>query len=338
MIIILKDAGADKAKVIEVYHEITGESLEASKEAIDNLPVSLETMDEVGVIEAFLEAGAVIESAGKVFGDDGERVQKGIANAEIDYKDIEPDSVAKMERNELLLVLNEIRRHVITMDEYFNEIVAINSKIQAVQKQAEVLRNAVSGWVYGVLAAIVIIPTILTWSEFKWGGIVLAFIFALVIKRRLKELDASMNAKKREEEANDYLGRMLPPLKNQMVETQQSLIIIQKSEESSWAKDIIGEELFNLESIEQLINIVKSRRADSLKEALNKYDSTEHINKMEEMQRAIQNASEVAAVESAKQTAYAKETAKNTHQAATAAKATAYHTRQVSKTVKKSLK
>ena len=44
---------------------------------------------------------------------------------------------------------------------------------------------------------------------------------------------------------------------------------------------------------------------------------------MEEMQSAIQNASEVSAIESSKQTAYMKEIEKNTHQTARAAKISA---------------
>ena len=56
---------------------------------------------------------------------------------------------------------------------------------------------------------------------------------------------------------------------------------------------------------------------------------------MEEMQQAIQNASEVAAAESVKQTAYSKDIAKSSHQAATAAKATAFHTHQAARNTKK---
>ena len=53
------------------------------------------------------------------------------------------------------------------------------------------------------------------------------------------------------------------------------------------------------------------------------------------MQAAIQNAAEIQAVEIAKQTAYSKEIAKNTHKTATAAQASAYHTRQIDKNANK---
>lgn len=79
----------------------------------------------------------------------------------------------------------------------------------------------------------------------------------------------------------------------------------------------------------------KSRRADSLKEALNKYDDQQHKAHMEEMQRAIQNASEVTAAESVKQTAYSADMAKSAHQTAVASKATAFHTRQTARNTRR---
>jgi len=75
---------------------------------------------------------------------------------------------------------------------------------------------------------------------------------------------------------------------------------------------------------------------------LNLYDDVQHKARMEEMQAAIQNASEVSAAEAVKQTAYSKEIAKSSHEAATAAKVNAYHigkiarnTRQIAKNTRK---
>jgi hypothetical protein len=72
-----------------------------------------------------------------------------------------------------------------------------------------------------------------------------------------------------------------------------------------------------------------------LKEALNKYDDTQYKARMEEMQASIKNASEVTAKEAVKQTEYSRDIAKSTHQTATAAKATAYHTRKIDKNTRK---
>ena len=70
-------------------------------------------------------------------------------------------------------------------------------------------------------------------------------------------------------------------------------------------------------------------------QALNKYDDSEYKARMEEMQASIQNASEITAREAVKQTEYSKEVAKNTHQAATAAKQSAYNTRQIDKNTRR---
>ena len=68
---------------------------------------------------------------------------------------------------------------------------------------------------------------------------------------------------------------------------------------------------------------------------MNKYDDQQHKVHMEEMQRAIQNASEVAAAESVKQTAYSADIAKSAHQTAVASKATAFHTRQTARNTRR---
>lgn len=259
----------------------------------------------------------------------------------IDFRKISPDDVGKMERNELLTILQEIRRLTGTLDEYVNQVIRANAEIEAAKKHAEELRTAVSGWVNGITFIIVFVLSIFLFFEgLSWFGPILSIAVGLIAIKPgfLLPIDQAKNRKKREAEANDYLEVTLPPLQGQIIAAQQSLVDIQKSEETAWAMDVIGKELFNSACVETLMDIVKSRRADNLKEALNKYDSSAHTNKMEEMQRAIQNASEIAAEESAKQTIYAEETAKNTHQAATAAKATAHHTRQVSKAIRNALK
>ena len=105
--------------------------------------------------------------------------------------------------------------------------------------------------------------------------------------------------------------------------------------QKSWAINVVGKDMYYSACIKDLYELVKSRRADNLKEALNKYDDSMHKSRMEEMQAAIQNASEISARESVKQTAIAKQVEKNTHQAATASKATAYHTRQIDKNTRR---
>jgi len=61
--------------------------------------------------------------------------------------------------------------------------------------------------------------------------------------------------------------------------------------------DVIGEELFYSFCIADLYDLVKARRADNLKEALNKYDDEKYKARMQEMQQATQHAAEISAQE-----------------------------------------
>lgn len=63
--VILKEAGADKIKVIKVVREITGLGLKEAKDVVDGAPKTVKenvSKDEAAAIEAkFKEVGATIE-------------------------------------------------------------------------------------------------------------------------------------------------------------------------------------------------------------------------------------------------------------------------------------
>lgn len=63
--VILKEAGADKIKVIKVVREVTGLGLKEAKDLVDGAPKTVKenvSKDEAGQIEAkFKEVGATIE-------------------------------------------------------------------------------------------------------------------------------------------------------------------------------------------------------------------------------------------------------------------------------------
>ncbi|MGN0389813.1 MAG: hypothetical protein ACI4L2_03285 [Wujia sp.] len=99
----------------------------------------------------------------------------------------------------------------------------------------------------------------------------------------------------------------------------------------AWCIDCIGEEFYSISAIDDIYGMIKSRRADSIKEAINQIDATKYRERMESAQQAILNATEMAAEEAVKQTAYSKETAKSAHESATYAKATAYNTRKAAR-------
>jgi hypothetical protein len=97
----------------------------------------------------------------------------------------------------------------------------------------------------------------------------------------------------------------------------------------AWGIDCVGEEFYNAAAIEEIYAIIKSRRADNFKEAINLLDETKYRARMESAQQAILNASEIAAEEEVKQTQYMKNIEKNTHQSATYSKILSGNSRKI---------
>lgn len=314
--------------VLKVYREYTGLGLKEAKDALQFLPVTIYTLDEEKAIQNLVSAGAKVCS---------DKDDLNTAESESNQLDnnaslISPDFVGSLGRNELLAVLEDIKKLTKRIDKCYSTIISSNNDIERVKKKADEIRNEVSTWVYTSSFILTIGLSIFLLIYLSWFGILFGIISGVMIcKKLLKPMDKLKNQSKRDQAANAYLMENTAPLREKIEIAQNEITKIRCSNEGVWAIEIIGEDLFSLESVNQLIEIVKSRRADTLKEALNKYDNTVHTNRMEEMQAAIQNASELAAVESVKQTELAAQTARSAHQAATAAKITAYNTRQIDK-------
>ena len=312
-------------KYIGDYEESTAQNEasegESTKEVYRTVPeVAKETFNET---EQTVEDGRKEENRGET---------ELSLNQDSEFCMVDPDSVSSLDRRSLLTVLDNIKEITLKIDNYYDQIVECSNDIDKAKKHAESIRNEVSRWVY-ITSIIITIALCIIFSCFMayLGPIVGIPCGILIHKNLIKSIDKMKNQKNRDARADKYLSDNLPQLQAKIAEANEGIAAVDASPEGNWAVDIVGSDLFNSESISELIEIVRSRRADTLKEALNKYDSEKHTNRMEEIQRAIQNASELAAIESVKQTAYAKETAESTHQAATAAKATAYHTRRMSR-------
>ena len=237
-------------------------------------------------------------------------------------------------REETLNMLYEVGRIAEKSESLEEEIGSIAATIDSEKCKAEELRHIVSSKAK-TIKWITILCSLITWPFLTVFGVIITIIIWVVmnktvIKKDLQEHEAENNAN-----AERYISEHVEPLKNHLREVRIELEKLNASGQIEWAKDIVGENLFYSVCIGDLYDLVKNRRADSLKEALNLYDDAQYKARMEERQAAIQNASEATAAEAAKQTAYAKEVAKNTHQTATAAKATAYHTRQISKNTRR---
>lgn len=95
--------------------------------------------------------------------------------------------------------------------------------------------------------------------------------------------------------AYKYSINNIRPLEKQLTSVNTSLNRLAEKGQVAWAIDIVGEDMFDAESVNILYQIIDSRRANTLKEALNKYDEEMYRRNMQAMQLAAQQAAEEAA-------------------------------------------
>lgn len=347
--IVLNSCGSEKVKVIKIVREVTGLGLKEAKDAVDGVemgtPFSISVSDgmENDAISQFAYVGANAtmgrnrfadrESSGSKFGgtDSGNKFSPEGSSQTNENQEkvvhVNTNVTNSQDRDGTLNLLYEVGKVAENMECLEADASSIRQNIGAENRKADELRKVVSSKAK-TIKWIVILCSLVTWPFLAViGGIVVTIVLWVimnktVIAKDLKEHEAENNAN-----AERYIAEHVVPLQNQLQSVEGEINELETSGKIAWARDIVGDNFFYSAIIGDLYDLVKGRRADSLKEALNLYDDVQYKARMEERQAAIQNASEVAATEAVKQTAYSKEIAKSSHQAATAAKATAYHTR-----------
>lgn len=366
MNIVLKNVGVEKVEVMDIVRGLTGVGWKEAKDIVDSVEMGNEYTitnltdysreDIKQFIGYFTDAGALAveveedtgmndfdaainapasEERGKGFEKDTTESVSN-ANKKATYQSmVSANDVGNLDRQGTMDLLIEVERIAKEEEGYNEEIAHLVKEIDDQQKEANLIREGLSAKAGGIImgvtivAAIIgttIVPILLT---IIFGAIAYFIACAIIAPRDLKKHEAENN-----EKADAYIREKIEPLQVQLNELYSLKADLNDSGKIAWAIDVVGKDLFYSVCISDLYNLIKSRRADSLKEALNKYDDEQYKTHMEEMQKAIQNASEVSAAEAVKQTAYSKDAAKSAHQAATAAKATAYHTRQMARNTK----
>ena len=264
--------------------------------------------------------------------------QENIATATVIKSDVPPvnsNVTNANDRESTLTLLYEVGKVAENLECLEEDASAIRQNIGAENRKADELRKVVSGKAKNI-KKVAIICSLITWliPPFASGVLITIVVWVImnktVIANDLKKHESENNAN-----AERYISEHIAPLQNQLQDVENEINKLETSGKIAWAKDVVGDNFFYSAIIGDLYDLVKGRRADTLKEVLNLYDDVQYKARMEEKQAAIQNASEVAAAEAVKQTAYSKEIAKSSHQAATAAKATAYHTRQVDRNTRR---
>lgn len=350
----------DKIKAINTIREITGFDLKEAKDFVDDVEAKgfqtfVISNEEASLVLSKLKSAGIIASIDYNKEDsiyennniDSLQVKKTIKNLDKEYDKkeikeysdvniINSNDISKLDRESTMEMLFEVGQIAKKSEEYEIELVNLNRKKQTELNNAEEIRKTVSKRTKNIIrcvtivAAIVgtfIVPVLLT---FVFGAIAL-----LIMNMTIKKADLKKHEQENNDRYNAYIEQNVFPIQNRIDEVSAMRGELEKSGKLDWAIDVVGKEMFYSTCIEDLYKLIKTRRADNLKEALNKYDDTQYKNRIEEIQSAIQNASEISAEESVKQTIYTQEIAKNTHQTATAAKATAYHTRQIDKNIRR---
>ena len=348
--LLITSIGPNKAKVLKVLYEATGWGLKESKDFLDaiekNGAKSIDSLDDykLEMLAKGLESeGAVVsfisdeppESSTNDTSQDGkgyyETIEKNMKT--IEFKPIaNANSVSHLGREDTMKVLAEVERIAKDSEAINSAIVRLEKEKDKYTSFADSYRNRVSAGANAIIWTVTIIAALVGLV----GGflcIVTGLSAFIIMNLTVKKADLKRHAEKNNAYADEYLHSRIDPINEELeglYTKRQGLI-----EPVKWAKDIVGRDMFYSGCVSDLYNIVKSRRADNLKEALNKYDETQFRARVEETQASIKNASEVAALESAKQTELAKKIEHNTHQAATAAQAAAYHTRQIQKNTRR---
>lgn len=356
--------GNDKVLAVRIVREVTGWGLKEAKDFVDSVNLgNRETLENVSIeiVEQLRKNGAYLREItdnDNTFLDEinSEVSEEAICNENEDNKkkneDINLSSsmaesrgkrytpivasnvVSNLDREKTLQVLVEVGKIAKESEEYELEIASLVKRKNEESSKAEEFRKKVSN---GAQTAIWMV-TIVAFLIGLLGGplCIVTGVGALIIMNlTVKKSDLKKHEVENNQFADGYIAKYVTPLQERLDEVyalRDELINLGKRD---WAIDVVGKDLFYSACIQDLYNLIKNRRADNLKEALNKYDDSEHKARMEQMQAAIQNASEITARESVKQTAYSQEIAKNSHKAATAARQTAYNTRQIDRNTRR---
>jgi hypothetical protein len=324
MTIKILSCGKEKEKAIIIVKEATGWGIKEARDFVESIELESQTLYNVKpyIAVRLQEIGAQLETY-----DEGKEEST-------DTPLIETNMIDQLDREGTMQVLKEAEEIAKKLENWNLDIERVETEEENAQKKADAMRKQISKKAKLIIWFVTIVAFFLGMAGgalcFLTGFVAYIIMYIIVGGFDLAKHEAENNAK-----ADAYLNTYVTPLQARLDKLRKQRDELINSGKKEWAVDVVGVDLFYSACIHDLYDLVKNRRADNLKEALNKYDDTQYKARMEEMQASIKNASEVTAKEAVKQTEYSRDIAKNTHQTATAAKATAYHTRKIDKNTRK---
>lgn len=216
---------------------------------------------------------------------------------------IEATEVSKIDRETTLQVLKEVLSIIKERDETDNKIKLLKNRIDEEVQKVKSIRNQLSDEAYAKIFGVVVISFILGWIIFNFIlAIICCAVAGYIGYTNIGGKDLALHQKENNAKADEYQLNNVEPLKRQLANELLLKSEFEGSGKVEWVSDILGDDRLEYAVVEELYFLVKSRRADSIKEALNKLDDELHKARMEEMQQAIKDSAEISAMASIKQT------------------------------------
>lgn len=333
--IALTSVGNDREKLIQLIYQEIGLEEEEANDIIERIEKGDEFIirhipsERIKVIEEIFIQNEIYVNEIKDIDINGEssviKDFKFTNRTRKIYQPVFPSNViSRLGREDTMRVLKDIEKIAAEEEGYYNEIVELNKKLNHERDMEKSIRRHVSGiariviWlgiISGAIIGTAMLPVIMT--------IIMAIVALIVMNLTVKKFDLKIHKEKNDAKADEYALKNVYPLEEKMNE----VIMLRKElfygGKYDWALNVIGKEMFYSECIKDLYNLIKSRRADNLKEALNKYDDALYKARMEELQKATKAAAETSAIEARKQTEKMKQIERNTNDTAWAAEISA---------------
>ena len=178
-------------------------------------------------------------------------------------------------------------------------------------KKADESWLAKGSWISMIASVIVltVINLILGWG---FVGVIIAVVLGVILGALIETYilkPVFLNSKRYSDEvasnkskAEALRNTSIPPLLEKIDDDNNRIMAIKSSKEYRWAADVLGgNDMIKSNTIEMIINVIISRRADNLKEALNKIDQMTHNAAMQSMQSEATAAAQKTAYEAAVQ-------------------------------------
>lgn len=176
----------------------------------------------------------------------------------------------------------------------FNELQgrlnAVETSIQATETKASSIKKG-NYVIYAIVGGIILYFIL---RAITHSGII-AFLITAIFIWVGKVVDNKVFANKREQQAEEYRQNSLPPLYQQKTNEEKNIRQFNSSEAVSNVVYFLPQQYLDVQVVEQLISLLQSRRASSLAEAINAYETLKHQQRIEQMQMQQVQAAQAAA-------------------------------------------